>query len=77
MQHTRWHVSQLMDRSGDIGMAHCLQAHTTEYLLGNYYGRPAGSVTTPFTAIKVCGIRHASVHICAALVPIHVNRSAS
>lgn len=30
-----------------------LQAHTTEYMLGNYYGIPAGDVTTPFMAIKV------------------------
>ena len=30
-----------------------LQAHTTEYLLGNYYGIPAGEVITPFRAIKV------------------------
>ncbi len=28
-------------------------AHSPEMLLGNYYGTPAGPVTTPFDAIKV------------------------
>jgi len=27
-------------------------AHTTEYMLGNYYGTPSGGVMTPFAAIK-------------------------
>ena len=28
-------------------------AHSPEMLLGNYYGTPAGHVTTPFEAVKV------------------------
>ena len=28
-------------------------ANSSEMLLGNYYGTPAGPVTTPFEAIKV------------------------
>lgn len=55
MQRRCWHMSHLTDNTGDIRI-HCLQAHTSEYLLGNYYGNPAGSVITPFTAIKVCGV---------------------
>lgn len=33
-----------------------LQAHTTEYMLGNYYGKPAGEVVTPFSAIKASSL---------------------
>ena len=77
VQHRCCNMSHLTGRSGDIGMTHCLQAHTTEYLLGNYYGSPAGSVTTPFTAIKVRAICLSDVHICAALAPIDLKRSAS
>jgi hypothetical protein len=69
VQHRRCRMSHLTD-SSDMGTTYRLQAHTTEYLLGNYYGSPAGGVTTPFAAIKVCAIRHSDVHICAALVPI-------
>ena len=70
-------MSHLADRSSDMGITYRLQAHTTEYLLGNYYGSPAGGVTTPFTAIKVCAVRYLDVHIFAASVPIVLTRSAS
>lgn len=33
-------------------------ANSPEELLGNYYGTPAGPVTTPFQAIKVGSLSH-------------------